>query len=180
MADADYPAPANADHGSRSFLAQNYGLAFGALRGLNEDATVTEVTGEDMIRCIETGGVDMNDQEKDRVLEQMGLTRDTARQSIPLAQLVTLTNEHSRPASAHRTHSPPVEEDDKMENLDELPHGVLNASQAAPRGKTKDKGKLLANSFRPVRRDKRMTGSALPKTAIDTPSVKGKRRGSIV
>lgn len=80
---------------------------------MEEDATVTQVTGEDMIQCIESGGVEMTDLEKDRVLEQMGLTRSTARQSIPLAQLVALTNDHSRPVSARRMHSPPRVDDSK-------------------------------------------------------------------
>lgn len=108
----DYPAPAKGDHGSQAFLVDNYSLAFGALRGMEEDATATEVTGEDMIQCIESGGVSMTDQETARVLEQMGLTTQTCKQSIPLTQLVTLTNNHTRPLSAQRAHSPSLEGED--------------------------------------------------------------------
>jgi hypothetical protein len=96
----DYPAPSKGDRGSQAFLTENYSLAFGALRGLELDAKVNEITGEDMIQCIESAGGDMSDQEKHRILEQMGLAPQEAKQAIPLSKLVALTNDHSRPVSA--------------------------------------------------------------------------------
>eukprot|EP01046_Picozoa_sp_COSAG06_P036078 COSAG06_NODE_3943_length_4740_cov_2.830209_3_plen_121_part_00 len=53
-----------------------------------------------MIQCIESAGGDMSDGEKNRVLEQMGLAPQEAKQAIPLSKLVALTNDHSRPVSA--------------------------------------------------------------------------------
>ena len=41
----DYPAPAKGDRGSQAFLTENYSLAFGALRGLELNAKVNEITG---------------------------------------------------------------------------------------------------------------------------------------
>jgi hypothetical protein len=182
MVDTDYPAPSKGDRGSRSFLTENYSLAFGALRGMEGNATVTEVTGEDMIQCIESSGVDMTDQEKARVLEQMGLTRKTSKQSVPLTQLVTLTNDHSRPVSAHRVHSPPPEEDNVEEDERLHPLGDPSSTGGSQDSKTNKKrpgkNRLAAQSFKPPRREKRVTGSSLPKAAIDAPSIKEKRRGS--
>ena len=171
MVDTDYPAPSKGDHGSRSFLTENYSLAFGALRGMEGNATVTEVTGDDMIQCIERGGVTMTDQEKVRVLEQMGLTCKESRKSIPLTQLVSLTNDHSRPVSAHRVHSPSPEEGDRSQPL----------GHPRPTGESQKKNRpnnMTAQSFRPPRREKRVTGGSLPKNAIDAPPVAEKRRGS--
>eukprot|EP01043_Picozoa_sp_COSAG02_P065598 COSAG02_NODE_9948_length_2068_cov_1.205688_1_plen_201_part_10 len=173
--DTDYPAPSKGDHGSRCFLTENYSLALGALRGMKGDATVTEVTGEDMIQCIESGGVTMTDQEKARVLEQMGLTSKTSRKSIPLTQLVSLTNDHSRPVSAHRVRSPSPEGDKVAEDGMPQALGDPPPTGKSPTGKSQKertrpyKNNSTAQSFRPPRREKRVTGGSLPKNAIATP-----------
>lgn len=79
----DYLVPnLSADRGSQAFLHDNYSLAFAAMHGMAADAKVSEVSGDDMIKCILSGGVGLTALEEARVLEQMGLTKKTATSKV--------------------------------------------------------------------------------------------------
>ena len=113
----DYHQAGPNDKRSSSFLTESFGKAFGVLAGLPEGEAVSELTGADMLKCMEEAGATLSKEEEWRVLEQLGMEPNERHKTIPLQKLVSVTNDHSRPFSALRARSwePPKPEPPKPE-----------------------------------------------------------------